>query len=78
MFCLLRRSKVRSEVLESREGAGKKYCEMGQGREMLIKTDETPCGVSSGWPMVTCPISTMYKDTGTAKCVKDKLNFSIP
>lgn len=37
ILCLLRRSKVRSEVLESREGAGKKYCEMGQGREMLTK-----------------------------------------
>lgn len=27
--------------------------------------------------MVTCPISTKYKDTGTANCVKEELDFSI-
>lgn len=36
MVCLLRRSKVRSEVLESSEGAGKKYCKVGWGRDMLM------------------------------------------
>lgn len=42
MVCLLRRSKVRSEVLESREGAGKKYCKVGWGRDMLIKQMRSP------------------------------------